>query len=145
MEYLVVLIALTPIWSEILFDHLRWYKGLDDKPLSTYLRVALFVILAFVITPLHPTHDVWYIFNLLTAGLFLFGTHLLLFDFSLNLTRKGKGFFYHKEGEIWYGVPHVGELFIKAVVAWVFWIGFFHWDWICCMGFPTRLIEYFQF
>lgn len=144
MIVLILLIAFVIIVEEILYDHACWRKGLDDKPVSTIVRVIAFIVFSPVLVVMYPTPELWYGFNLLTAGLFLFGTHLLFFDFSLNLTRKGKGFFYHKKGEIWYGIPPIGELFIKAVLAWAFWIAFFHWNWI--QGdFPETLIEFFMF
>ena len=143
MNYFILLIALIPVFAEIAFDKYRWKKGLNDKPLSTYLRVGVFIILSFVMAWLAPQDS--YIRSLITGGLFLFGTHLLFFDWTLNMFRKPRmPLFHHSRKDIWYKVPFYGEVFIKAVVAYSFWAMYFHWDWI--MGnTPTKLIEYFKF
>ena len=138
-----MLIPFLPVVGEIAFDHWRWKNGKDDKPLSTYLRVVAFVFLAIGMAFIVGVGNAWVV--LITAGIFLFATHLLFFDYSLNVTRKGKHIFYHADGELWNVAPWYGELFIKLVVYWSAWVAFFHWNWVCCGEYPTKLIEYFMF
>jgi len=143
MSYLIILIALIPVFAEITFDKYRWKKGLNDKPLSTYLRVGVFIILSFVMAWLAPQDS--YIRSLITGGLFLFGTHLLFFDWTLNMLRTPRmHLFYHSKKDIWYHKPIIGEILFKTVIAYSTWAAYFHWDWI--QGYyPTTLIEYFKF
>lgn len=143
INFITIILSLLPIPAEIAFDKWRWKQDKDDKPLSTYLRIGLFIILAIIIALIMPGT---FLITAITAGLYLFSTHLLLFNPLLNLARPGVKLSYRKEGEFWTErTPIFGEYFIKLVFQYATWATLFHWDWVCCYGYPDKLIEYFMF
>lgn len=146
-DLVIILYALSTVPIEIIFDKAMWREGLNDKPLSTYLRIGSFIILAIIFT--FMTHQFawsWETLRVLVAGgVFAFSVHWLFFDNVMNMTRKGIKWNYQKKGDFMWKLHWIFKILLKLWTAWVSWLFFFHWDWICCMGYPEKLIEYFQF
>ena len=141
-NWIILLMPLLIIYWEVRFDIWQWSRGKDDKPVSTWIRVFWFVVFAFI-TGFMLEGNYWLI--TLFAGIYFYVTHLLLFNYWLNLSRKGIKLSYRKDGEWWTDhTPWYGELFAKLWFYWVGWILLFHLDWVAG-DYPDKLIEFFMF
>ena len=87
MEKLVIILVLTyallllPTWLEafVIDPYIFWDRGKDDKPLSTYIRGVLLVIVGVVVDVVfHYGHWYWAI------GIATF-IHIILFAFFVNI------------------------------------------------------------
>jgi hypothetical protein len=145
-NYLILLILMLPIPLEIIFDLNMWKDGLNDKPISTILRVISFVGFSFVATAYLQglSMDWTTLAYLITGGLAGFGLHFLLFNYALNVARPDKKISYRKEGELLTPLFWVYELALRLFTSWVTVLSFFKWEWIA-VGVPqgTKFYEYF--
>ena len=142
VNWIIMAMSILPVFLEIKFDQWRWSQGKDDKPLSTYLRILVIVELAFITGFMLPG-NYWVIS--LFAGVFYYVTHLLLFNYGLNIIRPDVKLGYRKKGEFWTErSPWYGELFVKLIFYWVGWVLLFHSDWVSG-NYPDTLIEFFMF
>jgi hypothetical protein len=162
MNWLIILITFIPVIAEIFFDKWRWSKGLDDKPISTYLRGILFIIIAVILGFIYKDTPFW---HTCIAGLALVvTTHGVFFDNFLNFARNPrKPFFYHpakKKGGIFNMIfYHIAsfwnmlanrvhwttEVFVKFIWYYSVWTSFFHWEWVAYGNTPIKLLDYFNF
>ncbi len=127
-NWIIMLMALIPIYQEIIFDNWRWADGKDDKPASTFIRVFLFIVLGLV-TGFILDGNYW--ITSFTAGLFFAATHWLLFDPWLNRSRTPKKpWSYNVKGDLWFNKPLLFEYYAKLWLFYVTWLGLFHWDFI---------------
>jgi hypothetical protein len=141
INLILIIVSILPIIGEVIFDKHRWMEGKDDKPLSTYLRVATFMVLALLFGYLSE-FGFW--IGAFTGGLFLFGIHYMFFNTVLNISRPNIKWNYRKEGEFLTQFPWTIEVAVRMWVLYVTWASYFHWDWV--LGdYPQTLIEYFKF
>lgn len=131
-----MVIAMLPVVFEIIFDQTLWKSGVDDKPVSTYVRGAMILIIA-ILFQVFGINTWW------QGAILLTGTHFMFFDYLLNVSR-GKKITYHSEREYLYKFPWIGELFTKLVCFYSSWAIFFHLDWVYG-NYPDRFIEFFKF
>lgn len=141
---LVSIIVFIPVIGEIFFDKWRWAKGKDDKPLSTYLRSAAFIVLAIPMAFMQG--EVFWLAYLISI-VFLFFNHLMFFNLTLNIARPNVKWNYRKEGE-WL-TEHIPNIWLELAGKWVLyycgWAAYFHWDWVCCGAYPLTFFEYFKY
>jgi len=127
-NWVVMFMAIIPIYQEISFDKWRWRDNKDDKPVSTYIRITLFVVLGLVTGFIL---DGPYLLVAFLAGLFFFASHWLFFDPCLNISRKPRlPMFQRKEGEMWHGKPYIMEYTAKIWTFYVTWLLLFHWEFV---------------
>ena len=124
-----------PVLAEVIFDKYRWSKGLDDKPISTYLRYGSFVLIAVIF-------DLVGLSSIYQAFILTFATHLLFFNPIIHKV-LGYGWFYQKEGELWTKFAYF-EIPAKLIIYYSAWATYFHFDWL--QGdYPARMFEFFMY
>lgn len=118
---LQLLLLCLPWIIEIFLDTTLWKYGRPDKPLTTYIRVAMIFIIG-ILFELNDWNTWWQTMVFATVIFWAF------FDYALNVVRFGfKKFFYvGRQGcyeKIRYRMTVPGELLFKIIVlmsAWVF-------------------------
>lgn len=119
---IIILSLVVIIAAEIWYDHYRWRNNLDDKPSSTIMRVAAFLLFGVMCWLLGVS-------GFLAATFLAFASHLFFFDNTLNVIRfkriKSMGYnfwqtLYYHSGRgtdlIYKGIPPYAETFFKGII-----------------------------
>lgn len=125
--FLQILLLALPVVAEVVIDKIMWKMGLSDKPLSTIVRGAMFIVLA-ISFDLSGLNSWW------QTLIFVTTIHWLLFDYIINKARGSKWYHIGTQDKLYERVRYYmtvpGELLFKIIIVMAGYGVYAHLDWI---------------
>jgi ribose/xylose/arabinose/galactoside ABC-type transport system permease subunit len=121
-----IVIVMPTISEGLWIDQAYWDAGKDDKPMSTYIRGLMMILLSVAIGLVYQEqNDVnfWLIF--IPTFLVTFLTHVLFFAFLINY-KKGKPLDYLGTGDYDEWIRKI-PLWKRLTIAGILWVGSIVW------------------